>query len=57
VRKPEEKRPLGGIRRRWENNIKVDLMYDCRGVDWVHLAQDRDKWWAIVKVLINIWVI
>jgi len=43
-------RPLGRPRRRWEDNIKMDLQevgYD--GVDWTDLAQDRDRWWAIVN--------
>jgi len=41
VGKPEEKRPLGGIRRRWENNIKASLMYDCRawiGFIWLRIG-------------------
>jgi hypothetical protein len=45
VGKPEGKRPLGRSRRRWENNIKMDLRE--RGwevVDWIYLAQDRDQW-------------
>ena len=43
VEKPEGKRPLGKPRRRWEDNIKVDLQkVGCRGMDWVELAQDRD---------------
>jgi len=45
VGKPEEKRPLGRPRRRWEDNIKVDLQeVGCGGMDWIELAQDRDKW-------------
>jgi len=43
--KPEGKRPLGRPRRRWEDNIKMDLQeVGCRGVDWIELAQDRDRW-------------
>jgi hypothetical protein len=47
--KPEGKRPLGRPRRRWEDNIKVDLQEvgGCRG-EWMELAQDRDKWRALV---------
>jgi hypothetical protein len=42
VGKPEGKRPLGGPRRRWENNIKMDLQgVGCGGMDWIELAQDR----------------
>jgi len=45
VGKPEGKRPLGRPRRRWEDNIKMDLQdVGCGGVDWIDLAQDRDRW-------------
>jgi len=44
VRKPEGKRPLGGPRRIWEDNIKMDLQeVGCGGMDWIELAQDRDR--------------
>ena len=47
--KPEEKRPLGRPRRRWEDNIKMDLQEVGRGRgDWMKLAQDRDGWWEIL---------
>jgi hypothetical protein len=54
VGKPEGKRPLGRPRRRWEDNIKVDLQYvgGCRG-DWMELAQDRDGWRALVSTVMN----
>jgi hypothetical protein len=50
VGKPEGNRPLGGPRRRWEDNIKMDLqeVEESRG-DWMELAQDRDEW----RVLVN----
>jgi hypothetical protein len=48
VRKPEGKRPLGRCRHRWEDNIKKDFTeIRWEVVDWVHLAQDRDHWWAL----------
>jgi len=44
VGKPEGKRPLGKPRRRWEDNIKKDLQeVGCEGMDWIELAQDRDR--------------
>jgi len=44
VGKPGEKRPLGRSRRRWEDNIKMDLQeVGCGGMDWIELAQDRDR--------------
>ena len=49
VGKPEGKRPLGRPRRRWENNIKMDLQEVGGGrVDWMELAQVRDRWQALV---------
>jgi hypothetical protein len=55
--KPEGKRPLGSPRRRWENNIKMDLQKDgCGGGgrgDWKELAQDRDRWRALVGTVRN----
>ena len=57
VGKPEGKRPLGRPRRRWEDNIKLDLQEVGGGCgDWVELAQDRDMWWALVSTVINLWV-
>ena len=44
VGKPEGKRPLGRPRRRWEDNIKMDLHEVRGGGDWMELAQDRDRW-------------
>jgi len=49
VGKPEGKRPLGRARRRWEGNIKMDLQEVGGGLgDWMELAQDSDRWWALV---------
>jgi hypothetical protein len=55
VGKPEGKRPLGRRRRRWEYNIIMDLRKIAwEDVDWIHLAQDRDQWWAVVNTVTNI---
>ena len=54
VGKPEGKRPFGRPRRRWEDNIKVDLQEVGRGGgDWMELAQDRDRWRALVSTVMN----
>ena len=53
VGKPEGKRPLGGPRRRWEDNIKMDLRKAGGGGDWMELAQDRDRWRALVNTVMN----
>ena len=53
--KPEGKRPLGRPRRRWEDNIKMDLEEVGGGCgDWVELAQDRDRWPALVNTVMNL---
>jgi hypothetical protein len=58
VRKPEGKRPLGRPRRRWEYGIRMDLREICLGVvDWILLAQDRDRWWAVVSAVMNLRVL
>jgi hypothetical protein len=55
VRKPEGRRPLGRPRRRWEDDIKIDLREIGFGdVDWIHLAQDRDRWRALVNTVMNL---
>ena len=57
VMKPEGKRPLGRPRRRWEDNIGMDLQEVGRGCrDWRELAQDRDRWRALVSTVMNFWV-
>ena len=54
VGKPEGKRPLGRRRRRWEDNIMMDLQEVGGGYgDWMELAQDRDRWWALVSTVMN----
>jgi hypothetical protein len=58
MRKQEVKRPLGRPRRRWEDGIRMDLREIGWGsVDWVQLAQDRDRWRALVNKVINLRVL
>jgi hypothetical protein len=55
VGKPEGKRPFGRPRLRWEDNIKMDLQeVGCGGMDWIEVAQDRDRWRALVNAVINL---
>jgi hypothetical protein len=54
VGKPKGKRPLGRPRRSWEDNIKMDIQeVGCGGMDWIGLAQDRDRWRALVNAVMN----
>jgi hypothetical protein len=54
VGKPEGKRPLGRPRCRWVDNITADLQeVGCRYMEWIGLAQDRDRWWRLVGVVMN----
>ena len=53
--KPKGKRPLGRPRRRWEDNIEMDLQeVGCGDMDWIELAQDRDRWRALVNAAMNL---
>jgi hypothetical protein len=55
VGKPERKRPLGIPRRRWVDNIKMDLReIGWNGRDWIELAQDRDQWRAVMNTVMNL---
>jgi len=55
VGKPEGKRPLGRPRRRWKDNIKMDLQeVGCRDMDWIDLAHDSDRWRALVNAVMNL---
>ena len=55
VGKPEGRRPLGILRLRWEDNIKMDLHeVGCGGVDWIELAQDGNRWRALVRAVMNL---
>jgi hypothetical protein len=54
VGKPEERRPLGRPRHRWEDNIKMGLQkVGYRGMDWIKLFQDTDRWRALVNAVMN----
>jgi len=55
VRKPGGKRSLGRLRCRWDDNIKMDLQeVGCGSVDWIELAQDRDRWRTLVNAVMNL---
>jgi len=55
VGKPEGKRPLGRSRRRWVDNIMIDLLeVGCGYMDWIGLAQDRDRWRTFVSAVMNL---
>jgi hypothetical protein len=55
VGKPDGKRPLGKSRHRWEDDMKVDLQeVGLGGIDWTDLAQDREKWRAVVNAVMNL---
>jgi hypothetical protein len=55
VGKREGKKPLGMLRRRWEGNIRMDLQdVGCGCMDWIELAQDRDRWRSLVNGVMNL---
>jgi hypothetical protein len=55
VRKPKGRRPLGRPKRRWKDNIKMDIHeVGCGGVDWIELAQDRNRWRALVTAVMKL---
>jgi len=55
VGKPEGKRPLGRPRRRWKDNIKMDLQeVGCGGMNWIEVAQNRGRWRALVNAVMNL---
>ena len=57
MRKPERRRPLGRSRHRSEDNIKIDVReVGWEGMDWIDLAQNRDRWRALVNAAMNLWV-
>jgi hypothetical protein len=58
VRKPERRRPLGRSRHRWEDGVSMDLRETgLEGVDWIRLAQDRNRWRAVVSAVMNLRVL
>jgi hypothetical protein len=54
VGRPEGRRPLERPRRRWEDNIKMDLQEVGWGMDWIELAQDNDRWRGLVNAVMNL---
>ena len=55
VGNPEGMRPLGRLRLRWEDDLKMDFQeLGCGGMDWVEMAQERGRWWAPVNVVLNL---
>jgi hypothetical protein len=53
----KRKRPLGSPRNKWEGNIKTNLQRIGWGGEWIYLAQNRDKWWAVVNTVMNFWIL
>ena len=55
--KPKGRRSLGRLRHRWVDNIRMDLQkVECGYIDWIGLAQDRDRWRTILSAVMNLWV-
>jgi hypothetical protein len=54
VEKPEGKNALARPRRRWEENIEMDLQKVGWGMEWTDLARDRERWWALVNAVMNL---
>jgi hypothetical protein len=55
IGKLERNRQLGRLRHRWEDNIRMDLRkVERKSEDWIHLAQNRDQWWALAKTVMNL---
>jgi hypothetical protein len=55
MKKHEEKKTRGRPRSRWNDNIKIDLKeVGCEVMDWIELAQDRNRWWALVNAVMNL---
>jgi hypothetical protein len=58
VGKPKGKRPFRRLRQRWEDGLKMDLRETgLEGVEWIHLAQDKDQWQVLVNTVMNLWVL
>jgi hypothetical protein len=54
-RRIQGNRSLGRPTHRWDDNMKMDLQeVECRGMDWIQLAQDKDRWWALVEAVMNL---
>jgi hypothetical protein len=51
-----EKGQFGRYKCRWDNNMKMDLKRNSVIVDWILLAQERDQWWALMNMIMNLWV-
>jgi hypothetical protein len=57
VGKPEGRRLLGRPRRRWQDNIKIDLLeVECGTIDWIDCAENTNRWKVLVNTVLNIWV-
>jgi hypothetical protein len=54
VGRPDLRRPFGRLKRRWEDNIKMDLQDVGWGMDWIELSEDRDRWRGVVNAVVNL---